>query len=151
MAIGNYISRLWVNIYLTELDHYVKHTLHCKEYVRYMDDCAILSEDKNFLHECKHRIMNFLWYELNLELNNKTQIFPISDHRGGRSLDMCGYCFYRNFTLLRKRIKNNIKRKINSPRSMASYKGLLMNCNSVNLVKSLGYDNIQSIKCTEDS
>ena len=33
---------MFANIYLNELDQFVKHTLHIKYYVRYMDDFVIL-------------------------------------------------------------------------------------------------------------
>lgn len=35
--IGNYTSQFFANIYLNELDQYIKHTLRVKYYVRYMD------------------------------------------------------------------------------------------------------------------
>lgn len=35
--IGNYTSQTFANIYLNELDQYVKHKLKCKYYFRYMD------------------------------------------------------------------------------------------------------------------
>lgn len=150
LAIGNYISQLWINVFLSKMDRYIKQELRCKQYVRYMDDCAIFSESKKQLHEWEHRIMNFLWYEMGLELNNKRQIFPIGRYRGQRSLDMCGYCFYRTFTLLRKRIKQHIKKKLSNPSSMASYKGILQSCDSINLIKSLGYAHFSDIGSKKD-
>lgn len=150
LAIGNYISQLWINVYLADMDRFIKQELGCKQYLRYMDDCALLSESKKELHQWEHRIMNFLWYEKGMELNGKRQIFPVGRHRGQRAIDMCGYCFYRTFTLLRKRIKNNIKRKLDKPKSMASYKGMLLGCDSVNLVKSFGYEYFSDIRGKED-
>lgn len=146
LPIGSYLSQLLINIYLTLLDIFITEQCKIKEYVRYMDDGAIFDECKERLHETEHRIMNFLWYGLGgMELNNKRQIFPIGRNRRGRAVDICGYCFYRNFTLIRKRIKKNIKLKVDKPTSMASYKGLLMHCESNNLVKSLGYEHIQRV------
>lgn len=139
LPIGSYLSQLLINVLLTQLDLFIMQECRCKEYLRYMDDGAILSEDKQFLHEVKHRIENFLFYELGgMELNNKKQIFPIGRERGDRPLDMCGYCFYRTFTLLRKKIKQAMKKKLDRPRSMASYKGMLLGINSNNLIKALG-------------
>ena len=150
LAIGNYISQLWINVYLADMDRFIKQELGCKQYVRYMDDCALLSESKEELHEWEHRIMNWLWYERGMELNGKRQVFPIGRHRGQRAIDMCGYCFYRTFTLLRKRIKQNIKRKLGNPKSMASYKGMLIACDSVNLVRSFNDEDIPGIGNRED-
>lgn len=145
LPIGSYLSQLLINLYLTQLDNFILNECKATEYVRYMDDGAIFSEDKHFLHEIKHRIQNYLWYVLHLELNSKRQIFPIGKNRRGRALDLCGYCFYRNFTLVRKRTKKRIKASKNNPKSMASYKGILMGCESKNLINSLGYDNIQEL------
>lgn len=146
LPIGSYLSQLMINLLLTQLDLFILQECKCKEYVRYMDDGAIFSEDKKFLHQVKHRIENFLFYELcGMELNSKRQIFPIGYNRGERALDMCGYCFYRGFTLLRKTLKNAIKEKSDKPRSMASYKGLIMGTNNKNFINSLGYGNIQEL------
>ena len=40
LPIGNYTSQMFANIYLNEMDQYIKHKLKCKYYFRYMDDCA---------------------------------------------------------------------------------------------------------------
>lgn len=146
LPIGSYLSQLLINILLTQLDIFIVVVCGCKEYVRYMDDGSIFSEDKAFLQQMKYRIHNFLFYELDgMELNNKRQVFPIGAERWQRSLDLCGYCFYRGFTLLRKGIKENMKEKLSNPRSMASYKGMLLGINSNHLIKSFGYDNIQCL------
>lgn len=150
LPIGSYLSQLLINIYLTPLDNFITQTLGIKQYFRYMDDCIIFSHDKQFLHQVKYRIMNFLYYELSLFLNNKVQIFPVGYDRKGRAVDMCGYCFYRGFTLLRKSTKQNIKKKFDNIKSMASYKGLLINCESNNFIKSLGYDNIHELGYKEN-
>ena len=38
IPIGNYTSQFFANIYLNELNSYIKRTLKIKFYVRYMDD-----------------------------------------------------------------------------------------------------------------
>ena len=40
LAIGNYTSQMFGNIYLNEVDQYAKHKLKCKYYFRYLDDSA---------------------------------------------------------------------------------------------------------------
>ncbi len=37
LAIGNYTSQMFANIYLNEIDQYIKHILKAKYYFRYMD------------------------------------------------------------------------------------------------------------------
>lgn len=46
MPIGSLTSQLFANVYLNELDNFVKHKLKIKKYMRYMDDFIIFSEDK---------------------------------------------------------------------------------------------------------
>lgn len=140
LPIGSYISQLLINLYLTQVDCFVLNTLGLPKYVRYMDDMAILSTDKPGLQQAKHRIGNFLWYVLHLELNGKTQVFPIGGDKYHRSLDICGYKFYREHTQLRNRIKRNMKMKksANIEDGISSYKGMLMNCESTNLRNTIG-------------
>ena len=47
IPIGNYTSQFFANIYLNELDQYVKRQLKIKYYIRYMDDFIILLKSKN--------------------------------------------------------------------------------------------------------
>ena len=59
LPIGNYTSQMWANIYLNELDQYIKHNLKCKYYYRYMDDGVILIETKE---EAKKYLAGHLGY-----------------------------------------------------------------------------------------
>jgi hypothetical protein len=45
LPIGNLTSQFFANIYLDRLDQFVKHTLRCKYYARYVDDFVILGPD----------------------------------------------------------------------------------------------------------
>jgi retron-type reverse transcriptase len=49
IPIGNLTSQLFANIYLNELDYFIKYHLHCKYFIRYMDDFIILDIDKRKL------------------------------------------------------------------------------------------------------
>ena len=46
IPIGNYTSQFFANIYLNEMDQYVKRVLKIKYYVRYMDDFIFLLKTK---------------------------------------------------------------------------------------------------------
>ncbi|NMH83253.1 reverse transcriptase/maturase family protein [Heyndrickxia coagulans] len=76
IPIGNLLSQLFANLYLNELDQFVKHELHIHYYFRYMDDAIILCEDKQELRRILEEIDLFLKFELKLQLNNKTAIRP---------------------------------------------------------------------------
>jgi retron-type reverse transcriptase len=79
LPIGNQTSQFFANVYLNPLDHFVKETLKCRNYVRYCDDFALWSDDKDVLNELKKRIKIFL-EKLRLKLNDKkTRIFRTSD------------------------------------------------------------------------
>ncbi len=60
LPIGNLTSQFWANVYLNELDQYVKHTLRCRGYVRYVDDFLLFAADKATLHAWREQIITFL-------------------------------------------------------------------------------------------
>lgn len=49
LPIGNLTSQLFANIYLNNLDHFIKQTLRIKKYLRYADDFALFSDDRSEL------------------------------------------------------------------------------------------------------
>ena len=142
LPIGNYLSQFFANLYLTYFDHWIKEVLHVKYYFRYCDDMVILHESKNYLHEIKTLISNYLTDNLNLTMKNNWQVFPV-DIRG---IDFLGYRFYHTHTLLRKTIKQRFARKAaklkkvdraNLRVTLSSYWGWAKHCNSINLIKKL--------------
>lgn len=108
MPIGSLTSQLFANIYLNELDKFVKHSLKMKYYIRYMDDFIIFSESKSELHYILNEIENFLKTKLELELNNKTRIQPVKT-----GVEFVGYIHFYNKIRIRKsswkRFKKNLK------------------------------------------
>ncbi|MDP3947768.1 MAG: reverse transcriptase/maturase family protein, partial [bacterium] len=108
IPIGNLTSQLFANVYLNELDHFVKRELREKCYIRYLDDFLILGLDKKRLHEDKERIKTFLRDRLKLAMHSKkTEIFPID-----RGVDFLGYVVRDGRRFLRKStIKRFIKKK----------------------------------------
>jgi len=107
IPIGNYTSQYFANIYLNELDHYVKEKLRIKYYVRYMDDFIILTRTKKEAKELKKSVYSFLKNELDLDLNKKSKYYP---NKFG--VDFCGYRIYETHRLLRKRSKSKIKKLV---------------------------------------
>lgn len=100
MPIGNLTSQLFANIYLNELDKFVKHNLKVKYYVRYVDDFILLSETKEQLKEWRTLVGEFLKNELLLELHlQKREIFPV---RIG--IDFLGFHIFVSHILLRQSI-----------------------------------------------
>lgn len=97
LPIGNLVSQWAANLYLSELDYFVKHQLRVQYYVRYMDDFILLSDDKNQLHAHRKEIERFLWDVLRMKLNPKSDIYPVS-----RGIDFLGYRIWASHRLLRK-------------------------------------------------
>lgn len=108
IPIGNLTSQLFANIYLNQLDHFVKEELGVKYYIRYMDDFLILDESKARLHQIKESIREFL-EKLRLNLHpRKTTVYPA---RAG--IDFLGYIVWPQYRRLRganvKRFKKRLK------------------------------------------
>ena len=78
MPIGNLTSQWFCNLYLSQLDHFVKQELRARFYLRYMDDFVIVHGDRAQLHAWRERIEVFLADRLKLELNAKTAVSPAS-------------------------------------------------------------------------
>lgn len=79
MPLGNLTSQFFANVYLNELDQFVKHTLHARYYLRYVDDFVILHPDKHVLEGYKAQISSFLKERLSLEMHpGKTKIIPFN-------------------------------------------------------------------------
>lgn len=49
IPIGNLTSQCFANHYLARFDHFVKETLRCRHYVRYMDDFVLWDDDRKQL------------------------------------------------------------------------------------------------------
>ena len=68
LPIGNLTSQYFANMYLGRLDHFIKHSLRLKGYVRYMDDFIVWYDNKDELEVDRICIKSFLESELNLNL-----------------------------------------------------------------------------------
>ncbi len=105
MPLGNLTSQFFANVYLNELDYFVKHELKARYYIRYVDDFVILNSSKMELKIWKQKIDKFLRDKLKLELHSqKSKIISLS-----RGIDFVGFRNYWYFRLLRKR---NIKKML---------------------------------------
>ncbi len=115
LPIGNLCS-LWMgNLYMHELDMFVKRYLGIKYYIRYCDDFCIFSNNKSELHQWREQIRQFLDSKLQLSFS-KSEIFPMKN-----GLDFVGYRHFPDFILLRKRTlkkqKSNMQ-KINNMKTI---------------------------------
>lgn len=147
IPVGALTSQLYANIYLDQLDHYIKDELGVKLYCRYMDDFIIVANDKGSLWDLLDKLAGFLTNELRLALNPKTAIFPAV-----RGVDFCGYRVWRNYILPRKRIIRHARRHlahlaglcsrgviplVTVRQSIMSFLGYMKHCNGYKTTKNL--------------
>lgn len=69
LPLGNFTSQWLGNIYLNELDYFVKQRLKIKNYVRYADDFVILDARREILEKYLEEIRKFLAGHLKLTLH----------------------------------------------------------------------------------
>jgi len=108
MPLGNLTSQFFANVYLSELDHYVKETMQVKYYIRYVDDFVILSNSKKQLKDYREKINIFLLTKLCLELHpEKTKIMLLREGVG-----FLGLRIFENHRLLKKSNVRKFKKKL---------------------------------------
>lgn len=108
LPLGNYTSQFFANVYLNQLDYFVKHRLKAKYYIRYVDDFVILHKDKKKLKEYWNKINKYIKC-LKLELHpDKSEIHAL---RNG--ITFLGYRIFYNHKLLKKRNIRYFYKKFN--------------------------------------
>jgi len=106
VPIGNYTSQWFGNLYMNELDQYLKHEWRIKPYIRYCDDFVSFCDDKPFLNELAVAIKEFCANRLNLTLSI-CDLFPVK-----QGVDFLGYRHFPNYVLLRKSTAKRVKRRL---------------------------------------
>lgn len=108
IPLGNVTSQDFANIYLNEVDQYVKRFLGVKWYVRYMDDMVAVVPTREEAKELKNNIVRFLRERLNLSENpKKSQIFPLKN-----GVNAYGFKIWTTHRLVRDQSKRAMKRRI---------------------------------------
>ncbi len=78
LPIGNLTSQFWANVYLNDLDQFIKRELKCPAYLRYVDDFLLFSESKQQLWDWRSAVIERLG-RLRLSLHEQqAQIYPCS-------------------------------------------------------------------------
>lgn len=107
IPVGSYTSQWFANLYLHQLDMFIKHKLKVKMYVRYMDDWVLIFKNKEEAQQALKEIIIFLDERLKLKLNKKTQIFPVKN-----GVNFCGYKIWSTHMKIRDGSKKRMKRKL---------------------------------------
>ncbi len=108
LPIGNLTSQFFANVYLNELDQFIKHQLKCHYYLRYVDDLILIAAHMAQLQEWHEAIAAFAFERLALKLNDRaTRLGSVT---GG--VDFTGFIVHHNYMLVRRRVVGNFKEKL---------------------------------------
>jgi len=140
MPIGNLTSQIFSNIYLNELDRFVKHKMKCKTYLRYGDDFVIFGRNKDELLRIKALTSDFIENELKLDLHPKNNLIVEAKH----GLKFLGVILYPSGRRLSKRNQARIKDRVNL-RNSGSYWGVISQHETVEKIKDFQWDLVDSI------
>jgi retron-type reverse transcriptase len=137
LPLGNLTSQLLVNIYMNKLDQWMKHRMKAKYYIRYADDFAILSTDKDWLLELTPKIADFLEERLKLSLH-PDKVFTKTLASG---VDFLGWVHFSDHKVIRtvskRRMFKNIGNNAGKQETVQSYLGLLSHGNAKILAKKV--------------
>jgi hypothetical protein len=102
LPIGNLTSQFWGNVYLNELDQFVKRKLRCcgsrGGYLRYVDDFLLFSDSKRQLWEWKDAIHELL-VGLRLTLHERSStVYPVTN-----GIPFLGFRIYPTHRRLKRR------------------------------------------------
>jgi hypothetical protein len=107
MLLGNLTSQFFANVYLNQLDQFVKHKLKARYYIRYVDDFVIIHNSIGVLNEYMAQINDFLLKELKLELHpNKSKVILFKN-----GIDFLGLRVFQHHRLLKTRNLRSFQRK----------------------------------------
>ncbi|MCP4363436.1 MAG: RNA-dependent DNA polymerase [Chloroflexi bacterium] len=116
LPIGNQTSQFWANVYLHQLDQFIKQQLRCKAYLRYVDDVLLFAPNKATLHGWQREISQFL-QTLRLIIHpRKSRVYPI--HCG---IPFLGFTTFPTHRKLQRQNGVNFMRRFK--RQIAAYAG----------------------------
>ncbi len=167
LPIGNYSSQFFANLYLNELDYFVKQKLRCKYYLRYVDDFVVLGTDADNLFSLEGKVDSFLSRKLKLRLNLEKTKFKTID----KGIDFLGYIVKPEYVLSRRRVVGSCKNKIRNQKTVLasflkkgdkvplermlsrvnSYFGHFRHSDSFGLRKHLTENHLESLKGVVDT
>lgn len=129
LPLGNLTSQLLINIYLNELDQFVKHRVRATYYIRYADDFVVFSQSKEELKNVLVLIEAYLQLNLRLELHpDKVFIKTLAS-----GVDFLGWVHFSNHRVLRTVTKWRMMKRIweseGKREIVASYLGMLSHGN----------------------
>lgn len=119
IGLGSQVSQLVQLSVLDDLDHHIKERLRIKHYIRYMDDFVLIHPNKKVLENALVDIQIRI-HALGLELNHKTQLFPL---RHGISFLQWHFILTETGKVVRKPSRSTVTR---SQRRLKKIAGLII-------------------------
>jgi len=124
LPLGNLTSQLFVNIYMTPFDQFVKHKFKARYYIRYADDFVIMSENRRWLKSLVPAMGSFLANKLQITLHpGKVFIKTLAS-----GVDFLGWVHFPYYRVLRTATKCRMLSRIAehpTNETLQSYLGLL--------------------------
>lgn len=149
LPLGFYTSQWLANWFLTPIDRHITIDWGMRYYIRYMDDIVIFCSNKKKLHKLKKDLDECL-ASFGLSIKGNWQVFRFDyidkeGNRKGQDLDFMGFRFFRDKTIIRKKIMMKIARKskkmhkkrfvtIHECRQLLSYFGWIRHTDSINFL-----------------
>lgn len=128
IPLGNLTSQLFANVYLHELDRYVKHELRIRHYVRYCDDFVMLTSSQSEALALAECVDMFLKNGLKLQLHpNKVTV-----RTWEQGVDFVGYVLLSHATVLRTKTANRMLKRV-TQENLSSYSGLCRHADAYDL------------------
>lgn len=120
IPIGNVTSQMFANIYLNELDRFVKHRLRVRSYLRYGDDFVLFGKNQDEMNGCRSEVRAFLSKELHLKLHARNDvIYPCE-----RGLTFLGCHIFPAHRHLKRQAWSRALQRADL-RNISSYSGLV--------------------------
>ena len=134
IPIGNLTSQIFANIYMNELDRFVKNSLRVKSYVRYGDDFIIIENDPVRLEHVRAEVVRFLAVGLKLQVNaNSDKIMKVTD-----GLKFLGVKIWLSGMTLNKRNQARVYQRLGTA-NVSSYIGLVRRYGTLKQVNSFNW------------
>ena len=108
IPLGNLTSQIFANIYLHELDQYMKHILKTQFYIRYADDGVVLAASKPHLIGLIIPISDFLQKYLLLSLHPR----KVTVRKLSWGIDFLGYIVLPHYVLPRTKTKRRLLKRV---------------------------------------
>jgi RNA-directed DNA polymerase len=132
IPLGNLTSQLFANIYLHELDWYIKHELRIKYYVRYCDDFVMLTHSRDDGFKLAEKADTFLRNHLKAELHpNKIHV-----RTWAQGIDFLGYVLMPHATILRPTTATRMIARVTETNA-SSYFGLCTHADAFELGRTI--------------